>query len=325
MPGSSLIDLNTLPLPEVYRALAASGLVSRLLELARDEDLATVGDVTSECSIGPESTATGVIVARSGGVLAGLVVLPEIGRLLAPGCAVRMLVCDGDSVEPGTSAAEIRGPLREILAFERTALNILGRLSGVATRTRKFVEAVGVGARGKLYDTRKTTPGLRVLEKYAVRCGGGCCHRIGLFDAVLMKDNHIADVAPSELGEHAARAAARARRQGHPLRFVELEVDSLDQLQSVLQVQATAPEDSRIDIVLLDNMGPDRLRQAAQMRDRVCARVELEASGGVTLDSIGEIARTGVDRVSVGSLTHGATWCDLALDVVAPSTGGVHG
>ncbi len=258
-------------------------------------------------------------MARGAGTVAGLAALDEFRRALAPRCTVRSLARDGRRVRANTTLAIVSGPLRQVLAFERPALNMLGRLSGIATRTAVFSAAIPAGSRAALYDTRKTTPGLRVLEKYAVRCGGGRCHRIGLFDAVLVKDNHIAGIAPAALGDHARRIARAARgRTGRAPSFVEIEVDSLAQLRSVLSAQHGAPPRERIDIVLLDNMSPPQMRRAAALRDRLAPGLELEASGGVSLESLPSIARTGVDRISAGTLTHGATWLDVALDIGAP-------
>lgn len=310
------IDLNTLGLPALYRELSRTGLVRRLLELARDEDLGQEGDVTSACFLGEKTMGRGALVARSEGIVAGLEAMPEVLSVLAPACRFAAKAGDGQAVGARREIGEISGPLREILAVERTALNIIGRLSGVATRTAEFVKALGTAGRARLYDTRKTTPGMRVLEKYAVRCGGGLCHRLGLFDAVLIKDNHLTGLPAAALGLHTAGAAARARG-AYPgkLRFVEVEVDSLEQLTAVLEVQAKSGERERIDIALLDNMTPEGMRACAAERDRLCPRVELEASGGITLEIIGEVGQTGVDRVSVGGITHHAVWMDVALDV----------
>jgi nicotinate-nucleotide pyrophosphorylase (carboxylating) len=196
------------------------------------------------------------------------------------------------------------------------------RLSGVATRTAAFVKAAAAGGgKAGIYDTRKTTPGLRLLEKYAVRCGGGFCHRLGLYDAVLIKDNHVAamraqqpDASLADLVKDAAkRARMEALKEG--LRFVMLEVDSIDQFRQVLEGGACGIADDKVNIVLLDNMTPEELLQAASIRDAAKVRVELEASGGVTLETVGAIAATGVDRVSTGSLTHGAVWVDFGLDM----------
>ena len=314
--GRTSPDLGTLSPARLYRALGGTGLVRRLALLARDEDLGAAGDITSAASIPSRARATARVVARGPGIVAGLAALEEFRRALAPRCTIALKSRDGRSVKRGATLAVIRGPLREILAFERPALNVLGRLSGIATRTSMFVRALPRSSRAAMYDTRKTTPGMRVLEKYAVRCGGGRCHRMGLFDAVLLKDNHIAGVAPEALGAHVSRVARAAHRRAGPApAFVEVEVDSIAQLRSVLEAQRSAPRDERIDIVLLDNMTPATMRRAAALRDRLAPRVELEASGGVTLESVPVIASTGVDRISAGSLTHGATWLDIALDI----------
>jgi nicotinate-nucleotide pyrophosphorylase (carboxylating) len=223
---------------------------------------------------------------------------------------------DGRSVEPGDRVARMEGPARGILTAERPVLNLLGRLSGIATLTKRYVEAV-VGTRARIYDTRKTTPGWRRLEKYAVRCGGGSNHRTGLFDAVLIKDNHLALGAgadDSAVGYTPAEAVGRARRfvqqhaagSGGGEMIIEVEVDTLEQLEEVL---LAGP-----DIVLLDNMSPAVLAETVKRRDARNPRVELEASGGVGLETVRRIAASGVDRISVGALTHSAAWLDIALD-----------
>lgn len=314
------VDLNSLGLPALYAELARTGLVRRLLELARDEDLGERGDVTSACFIANTAVGRAELVARAPGVVSGLEVMPEALAVFAPDSRFAARTSDGQSVGTGRVLGELTGPLRQILALERTALNLVSRLSGVATRTAEFVTALGPGARARLYDTRKTTPGLRVLEKYAVRCGGGYCHRIGLHDAVLIKDNHLANLPLAAIGLHTAGAARRARAASFgKLRFVEVEVDSIEQLRNVLETQATCAPEERVDIVLLDNMTPDGLRACVAERDRLCPRVELEASGGVTLETIRAIGETGVNRISVGSLTHHALWMDIALDAGTPT------
>lgn len=319
-------DLNDLPLPALYARLCGGGpgsLVGRLLELARDEDLRDSlaparhgrdglsggGDVTTRACIDPGRSGRGVVVMRSGGVVAGLAAIGELLRVFAPSCAFETAASDGDEVGAGAALGVLAGPLDEILETERTLLNLLGRMCGVATRTREFAREIPAGARAALYDTRKTTPGLRVLEKYAVRCGGGRCHRIGLHDAVLIKDNHLAGVSVDGIAAFVRQAAARARRDGAPA-FVEVEVDTFTQFEALL-----ALEPGVIDIVLLDNMESAEMTRAAQQRDRLMPSLLLEASGGVTPQTIGAIARTGVDRISVGSLTHGAVWADAAMDV----------
>lgn len=309
-------DDRELPLPDLYARLAATGLVRRLLELARDEDLGppgpSQGDATSIFTIDPSASASANIVAREPGVLAGLAALPELRDLIAPGVHLTLLAADGDAVDAPRPIATLRGPKRQLLALERPALNLLGRLSGIATTTARFVAALRAAGqtRAKLYDTRKTTPGLRVLEKYAVRCGGGACHRMGLHDAILIKDNHIAGVPPAELPAFVARAAAAARTARPDLLFIEVEVDTLDQLAALLTLPA-----GLIDIVLLDNMPPATLARAVAMRSAARPALQLEASGGVRLDTVAAIAATGVERISAGALTHGSTWLDLAMDI----------
>lgn len=309
-----LADLNALPLPDLYSELSRGGLVRRVLELARDEDLGPdgsprSGDITTRAWVAGDPAAAARLVAREAGVLAGMAALPELVEVFAPRCRATAHTPDGSAFARGDALAELRGPLAELLRLERTMLNLLSRLSGVATLTAEYVRAIGPGVRAGLFDTRKTTPGLRVLEKYAVRCGGGCCHRLGLHDAVLVKDNHLAGVPPSELPRRIAGAAARARAD-RPLRFVEVEADSLEQLEVFL----TTPPGT-IDVVLLDNMTPRMLARAVKRRDEAQPRLLLEASGGITLATIREVAMTGVDRISVGAVTHSARAIDLALDI----------
>jgi nicotinate-nucleotide pyrophosphorylase (carboxylating) len=225
--------------------------------------------------------------------------------LVDPQVSFRVLVPDGSRMEKGTKLATVRGKMRSILTAERTALNFLQRLSGVATQTAKYVEQVA-GLPCKLLDTRKTTPGWRLLEKYAVRMGGGTNHRMGLHDGVLIKDNHLAGLQIADGRLQIETAVRRARERYGKSVPIEVEVDTLEQLDAAL---AAGP-----DIVLLDNMGPDVLREAVKRRDRAAKGVLLEASGGVTLATLREIASTGVDRVSVGALTHSAVAMDIGLD-----------
>jgi nicotinate-nucleotide pyrophosphorylase (carboxylating) len=341
--GVDRVDLNALPLPELYKHLAGTGLVRRLLELARDEDLGPIespwrgkarvdphpsphevidhpwasGDITTAACIEPNQMGEASLVTRQAGVIAGLETVGDLLELFAPGSGFEPSVSDGQKVLPGTLLGVLRGPLDEILELERTMLNLLSRLCGVATQTAVHLDAMhrGGAVSARLYDTRKTTPGLRVLEKYAVRCGGGHSHRMGLYDAVLIKDNHIAGVSLEDLPRFVARAAAAARsaveRGGRRPDFVEVEVDSLEQLKGIL----TLPR-GVVDIVLLDNMGPGPLREAVMMRDEANPALQVEASGGVTLGTIRHVAMTGVDRISVGALTHSAVALDLALDIV---------
>ncbi|MGF1665881.1 MAG: carboxylating nicotinate-nucleotide diphosphorylase [Acidimicrobiia bacterium] len=270
-----------------------------LILTALDEDLGAAGDLTSESVIASDSVSDAVIVARRDGVIAGLPVAARVFEILDPEIEVHLTEDDGSRVSAGTVLAELGGPSRPILVGERTALNILGRASGVATATRALVDAVsGTGAR--IVDTRKTTPGLRALEKYAVRMGGGANHRFGLHDAVMIKDNHIVAAG----GIRSAVVAARAR-VGHTVK-IEVEVTSLAELDELLDVGA--------DIVLLDNMEPALMAEAVA---RVAGSMITEASGSVTIETVRGIAATGVDVISVGWITHSAPNLDVALDFLA--------
>jgi len=275
----------------------------RLVPLALEEDLGDKGDLTCQAVIPPEMNGRGVFVARQAGVIAGLPILPSIFRTLNLLVRVELAVQDGQQVEPQVRLATISGPLRSILTGERTALNFLQRLSGVATQTRRYTEQLE-GTKCLLLDTRKTTPGWRVLEKYAVRCGGGHNHRMGLCDAVMIKDNHLAGLRHDGTPIRTAIRQARSRMDRGVT--IEVEVENLDQLREAL---AAKPE-----FVLLDNMTPDHLHEAVLLRNELAPQVRLEASGGVTLQNVREIANTGVDFVSVGALTHSAVALDIALD-----------
>lgn len=291
--------------PGEHRALAR-----RLFELARDEDLGHAGDVTSRAS-GLTGEGAYAVRAREACVVGGLVWMDDLLDAFGLVGVVRVEPAsrDGDHAEAGGEIARVRGPRADVLALERTMLNTLGRLSGVATLTSRYVEAARTGnARVSVCDTRKTTPGLRVLEKHAVRAGGGTAHRLGLHDAVLLKDNHLAGVRPDELGALVRSAIDRARGEG-TIGFAEVEVDTLEQLDALLALPAGV-----VDIVLLDNMNVDRLREAVRRRDASISKPMLEASGGVTLGTIAGIAGTGVERISVGALTHQAVSVDLGLD-----------
>ncbi len=287
-----------------------------LLRLAVREDLGDEGDLTTNSLVPVHATGQAAIVARQAGIIAGLpgveTTLDVINRRLRWTTEMR----DGQAIERAGRVGIVSGPIRGLLAAERLLLNFLGRLSGIATLTGLYVESVaGTGAR--IYDTRKTTPGWRRLEKYAVRCGGGWNHRGGLFEAVLIKDNHLAwgaaDTAAAS-GYTAAEAVLRARRHIAETAFggevsatiVEVEVDTLEQLEEVLPAGP--------DIVLLDNMSVEQLREAIARRNRINPAVELEASGGVTLDNVRRIAQTGIERISVGALTHSAPALDFGLD-----------
>ncbi len=282
-----------------------------LVRLSIAEDLDAALDWTTVCLIEESRRGGCQVVPRSSGVAAGLVTLPWIVEEFDADLQVELLARDGEPLRPGQPIAQLVGNVRDLLTSERIVLNLLGRLCGVATTTRQFADRIaGTGAR--LYDTRKTTPGWRRLEKYAVGCGGGHNHRTGLFDGFLIKDNHLAfagDAGPRSPRQAAEQAIRwRGSRCDHLVapEMVEVEVDSLEQLADVLTADP--------DIVLIDNFSVEQVREAVQLRNRRNPAVELEASGNVTLETIAEIAATGVDRVSCGALTHQATWLDLGLD-----------
>ncbi len=282
--------------------------VDMLLVQALAEDLDQKGDITSTATIPASARGTARLVARSPGVLAGLPVAERIVREFELASGWHPTLSDGELLEPGSLIARIEGPMRSLLAMERIVLNFLQRLSGIATLTARFVAAVA-GTSAEIFDTRKTTPGWRGLEKYAVRCGGGHNHRFGLYDAVLIKDNHLAWLATeakTEGAESIGTAIAAARASTPRGTIVEIEVDSLEQLERALE---HAP-----DIVLVDNLGPALVSQAVSLRDRLAPSVRLEASGGVNLLTVRALAETGVDRISVGALTHSAPALDLAID-----------
>lgn len=281
----------------------------QLIALALAEDLGAAGDVTTNALIPAEQTGTVQIVARAPGVLAGLPVALMVLESVDKTVLIKPFVRDGKSVVAGTVAAEISGKVRSLLAAERTCLNFLTHLSGVATLTRRYVDAIA-GTKAAIYDTRKTLPGWRALQKYAVAAGGGRNHRMGLYDMALIKDNHLAGWQDSAADKSVAAAVRAAReRTGAMVQNavkIEVEVDTLDQLVDAL---AGNP-----DIVLLDNMPLDNLRAAVAIRNKQAPAVELEASGGVNLATVAAIAATGVERISVGALTHSVPALDLAFD-----------
>ncbi len=275
----------------------------RLVDLALAEDLGPIGDRTSRALIPADQMGTAAFVVRTEGVVAGLPAARMVCEAVSADLVFKPVISDGTRIEKGGSLATVSGPLRAILAAERTALNFLQRLSGIASLTRRYVAATA-GFPAAILDTRKTTPGWRLLEKYAVRMGGGTNHRVGLFDGILIKDNHLAGLdGDVQLAVTMARSA-----EGNDWLPVEVEVDTLDQLEEALAARA--------DIVLLDNMTPDQLRAAVRRRDELGAFTKLEASGGVTLNTVREIASTGVDRISIGAITHSATALDIGLDYV---------
>jgi nicotinate-nucleotide pyrophosphorylase (carboxylating) len=298
----------------------------RIVRLAVFEELDRGHDWTTVSLVPENALAAAQIATRQPGILAGLKAVPVILDEMEIEARFHPLVCDGDLVAAGAQVARLSGQARDLLTSERIILNLVGRLSGIATLTSRYVHAIE-GTSSRIYDTRKTTPAWRRLEKYAVRCGGGHNHRTGLFDAILIKDNHLAlghevsgeqRFSPAEAVRRARQflkeqaGAEPARGSADPLMIVEIEVDSLAQLAEVLPEQP--------DIVLLDNMSPDTLRQAVELRNRGGYRSELEASGGVNLETIRAIAETGVERISVGALTHSAANLDIGLDWQTPPT-----
>jgi len=286
----------------------------QLVRLAVREDLDRGFDWTTLALVAEGTRGRADVVAREAGVVAGLRAVPVIFDEMDVNIQWRPLCEDGDAIDETTVLAGIEGVARDLLTCERLLLNLLGRLSGVATLTRNYVEAVaGTGA--KIYDTRKTTPGWRRLEKYAVHCGGGANHRTGLFDAVLVKDNHLAvgsqadqPMSPREAVQRAQRFVAEMLPEGNARDsvIIEVEVDTLEQLADVLPAEP--------DIILLDNMPRDVLRQAVALRDERAPEVQLEASGGINLSTVRAVAECGVERISVGALTHSAVSLDVALD-----------
>jgi len=287
-----------------------------LILMARAEDLGPAGDdVTSRLLVPESAVSVGTRYQKEIGVACGLPIVEMIchaydERLrveLIPGC--HMEIIEGRySDQRQTPLLRIRGPVRSLLSAERIVLNFLQRMSGVATLTQRFVKRVA-GTSAKIFDTRKTIPGFRALDKYAVRAGGAENHRIGLFDGLLVKDNHLAAVPTRELSTYLQRIVAQSRAESQA-RLVEVEVDTLEQLREVLKVDG-------VDVILLDNMDCPRMEMAVELRDKSGrkGRIALEASGGVTLETVRTIALTGVDRISVGALTHSATALDISLDV----------
>jgi len=284
------IDPGTIP-PHALR---------RVIDTALEED-APWGDVTSETLIPADATATATLAAREPGVLSGGGVFVAVMRTVDPAIDVVLHVPDGASFTTGTLLATVTGNARSVLRAERVALNLAQRMSGIATATAAYVAAVA-GTRARIVDTRKTTPGLRAIERYAVRCGGGHNHRTSLSDAVLAKDNHLAVLLAGGTAIGDAIGAAR-KRLGHTV-HLEVEVDRLDQIEPVVA--------AGVDTIMLDNFTPDMLVEGIAL---VAGRALVEASGGVSLDTVAAIAATGVDVISVGALTHSARALDLGLDI----------
>lgn len=274
----------------------ATEQIDGIIALALEEDLGA-GDVTSIATIPADLHATATIVAKAPGVVAGLPVVEAVFAHLDPSVTVTLLAADGDRiVDTPMELARIEGPARSVLGGERTALNILGHLCGVATATRAYVDRIdGTGAR--ILDTRKTLPGLRILDKYAVVCGGGVNHRVGLYDAILIKDNHLRVAG-------GVRPAIESARALYPALNLTVEVEHDDQLRDAIACGAQR--------IMLDNMSPDRMRAAVEL---IAGRAEVEASGGITLDNVRDVAETGVDVISIGAITHSAKWLDVSLEV----------
>jgi len=288
--------------------------IRELIQLARKEDLGT-DDVTSRLLVPEGATAVGTLLQKEVGIACGLPIVEMICRTyderlrVEPIPGFHLNVIEGRYSDARvTPLLRVRGPMRSLLSAERVILNFLQHLSGVATMTHRFVRRVE-GTRAKIVDTRKTLPGFRALDKYAVRCGGGHNHRMGLYDAVLVKDNHIAPIPTRELAPYLSRVVAQSRSERAD-RPIEVEVDNLEQFREVLKVEG-------IHIVLLDNMDCPTMEQAVAMRDAAGrrGRLELEASGGVTIETVRSVALTGVDRIAVGALTHSAPALDIGLDI----------
>ncbi len=275
-----------------------------LVRMSLNEDLRDVGDVTCLATIPPDLQATVQIVSRESGIVSGLPLIPIVFRELSEDVSAKILVHDGDRINRGTVLASLTGSVRTLLTGERTVLNFMTHLSGIASRTAQFVEAIA-NTKACILDTRKTLPGYRALQKYAVRCGGGTNHRMGLYDGVLIKDNHLAARGDSACASAVADARRYMIASGRNT-SIEIEVDTLEQLVDALR--------EKPEIVLLDNMSPEQLRQAVELRGRYCSTALLEASGGITLQTVRSVAETGVDRISIGGLTHSSPALDLGFD-----------
>ena len=287
--------------------------LSEILRLAIREDLDRSIDLTTMAIVPAGVRGSAALVSRSHGVAAGIDLIDEMIAELDVEIQWDQQVGDAQAIEPGQVLSVLRGDARDLLTCERTILNVLCRLSGVASLTKRFVDAVR-GTQARVYDTRKTTPGWRRLEKYAVRCGGGHNHRLGLYDGILIKDNHLASRAAAngelldagQAVEHAKAFLASGAIQREQPVMIEVEIDRIEQLESALKAGP--------NIILLDNMSCQLLSQCVAIRDRLAPSVQLEASGGVNLQTIAGIAATGVDRISVGALTHSAPVHDIGLD-----------
>jgi len=279
-----------------------------LIKLAHDEDLGN-GDITSQAMTAGNQLHKAQIIFRQEATVCGLVLLEDILKCYDVKLTAKIYLSDGDKAANGQTIAEITGPLSTLLACERVILNFLQRLSGIATTTVQYVKAAG-NPDVKICDTRKTTPGWRELEKYAVRCGGGYNHRQGLYDAALIKDNHLAALKANILNDGLKDMITKLRNNKPKPDFIEVEVDSLEQLRTILSVDG-------IDIILLDNMTAGQMAEAVQIRQKSSrTNILLEASGNITMNNIAEVAATGVDRISIGALTHSANNIDIAMELL---------
>jgi len=278
-----------------------------LIKLAVEEDLGT-GDVTSELFFDDKISSKAKIVSREEIVVCGMAIAEEILSHYSQDLKIKIHVEDGQRAHVGTKLATIEGPMLPMLSAERVLLNFLQRLSGIATTTKKYVWAVK-GTKAKIYDTRKTTPGWRILEKYAVRCGGGYNHRIGLYDGILIKDNHIAQLGKNFYPK--LKKIIEEAKKVKSVKFIAVEVDHVDdQLTHVLKIEG-------IDIILLDNMGQWQLKHAVQIRNKMKGKGKkplLEASGNINLNSVSAVAHCGIDRIAIGAITHSAVSVDIGLD-----------
>ena len=281
--------------------------VRPLIQMAIEEDLGQ-GDKTSELLFKDDTVAKATIISREEIVVCGMAIAREILKSYDERLGLDVRINDGESAHVGSKLGIIEGPLRSMLSAERVMLNFLQRLSGIATTTMKYVRAIQ-GTKARIYDTRKTMPGWRLLEKYAVRCGGGYNHRIGLYDGILIKDNHLAQLGRDF--QHMLRDIVAEATKVKGVKFVAVEVDHVDhQLNYVLEIPG-------IDIVLLDNMGQWQLKHAVEMRDKMCGKHNkplLEASGNITLSNVSAIAQCGIDRIAIGAITHSAKAVDIGLD-----------
>ncbi len=294
-------------LPELWRQLSAGNL-EQTVSATLAEDRAA-HDITSQALCMDGEVVEARVVTRETAVCAGLGLLEGFAKCCGVSVSVRPELADGARVAAGASLAIVRGTRRSILPIERSMLNLLSVAMATATLTARYVAAVE-GTRARVCDTRKTIPGLRWLQKYAVACGGGCLHRMALDDAMLVKDNHVAGLSPQQYAERIQHGVARVRATGNSIRFVCAEADTLQQFEALLALPA-----GTVEIALLDNFSVAQLGHAVALRDASGSSMLLEASGGVRLETISSIARSGIDRISVGALTHSAGSIDLALDM----------